>query len=93
MFKLNSNKILLILTATNQFLAQLSVLKILLNLSRFSDVRILPPFRGKAVKGSFDQCHFIFAIKAGKSRIRHRTTLTLNDVIFNDWSSMDFESI
>ena len=35
------------------------------------------------IKGSSDQSHFIFEINVGKSRIRHRTTLKLNDVIFN----------
>ena len=34
-------------------------------------------------KGSSDPSHFIFAINVGKSRIRHRTTPNLNDVIFN----------
>ena len=36
-------------------------------------------------KGSPEPIHFIFEINVGKSRIRHRTTLNLNDV--------DFESI
>ena len=31
------------------------------------------------VKGSSDPSHFIFEINVGKSRIRHRTTLKLND--------------
>ena len=35
------------------------------------------------IKGSSDPSHLIFEINAGKSRIRHRTTLNLNDVIFN----------
>ena len=35
------------------------------------------------LKGSSDPSHFIFEINVGKSRIRHRTTLNLNDVIFN----------
>ena len=30
-------------------------------------------------KGSPDSCHFIFEIDVGKSRIRHRTPLALND--------------
>ena len=40
------------------------------------------------IKGSLDQSHFIFEINVGKSRIRHITTLNLNDI-----SSIDFESI
>ena len=39
-------------------------------------------------KGSPDQSHFIFEINVGKSRIRHITTLNLNDI-----SSIDFASI
>ena len=31
------------------------------------------------VKGSPDPSHFIFEINVGKKRIRHRTTLKLND--------------
>ena len=34
-------------------------------------------------KGSSDQRHFIFEVNVGKSRIRHKTTLKLNDAIFN----------
>ena len=34
-------------------------------------------------EGSSDPSHFIFEINVGKRRIRHRTTLNLNDVIFN----------
>ena len=34
-------------------------------------------------KGSSDPSHFIFGINVGKGRIRHRTTLNLNDGIFN----------
>ena len=34
-------------------------------------------------KGSSDPSHFIFEINIGKSRIRHRTTLNLNDAIFD----------
>jgi len=30
-------------------------------------------------KGSSDSSHFIFEINVGKRRIRHRTTLNLND--------------
>ena len=37
----------------------------------------------KWIKGSSDQSHFIFEINVGKSRIRHTTTLNLNDAIFN----------
>ena len=35
------------------------------------------------VKGSADSSHFIFEINVGKSRIRHRPTLNLNDAILN----------
>ena len=35
-----------------------------------------------SVKGSSDASHFIFEINVGKSRIRHRTTLNLNGIIF-----------
>ena len=35
------------------------------------------------VKGSPDPSHFIFEINPGKRRIRHRTTLNLNDLIFS----------
>ena len=35
------------------------------------------------VKGSPDLSHFTFEIIVGKGRIRHRTTLNLNDTIFN----------
>ena len=31
------------------------------------------------LKGSLDSSHFIFGINVGKSQIRHRTTLKLND--------------
>jgi len=34
------------------------------------------------LKGSPDQSHFIFKINVGKKRIRHRTTLNLNDSRF-----------
>ena len=39
-------------------------------------------------KGSSDLSHFIFEINVGKGRLRHITTLNLNDAI-----SIDFESI
>ena len=35
------------------------------------------------IKGSQDPSHFIFEINIGKRRIRHGTTLNLNDTIFN----------
>ena len=35
------------------------------------------------LKGSPDPSHFIFEINVGKRRIRHRTILNLNDLIFN----------
>ena len=38
-------------------------------------------------KGSSDPSHFIFGKNVGKRRIRHRTTLNLNE------SSVDFDSI
>ena len=34
-------------------------------------------------KGSPYQNHFIYEINIGKRRIRHKTTLNLNDVIFS----------
>ena len=34
-------------------------------------------------KGSSDPIHFIFETNVGKSRIRYRTTLNLNDAILN----------
>ena len=37
------------------------------------------------LKGSSNPSHFIFEINVGKSRIRHITTLNLNDVIFNQF--------
>ena len=37
----------------------------------------------KNIKGSSDPSHFIFGINVGKSRIRHKTTLKLNDAILN----------
>ena len=37
----------------------------------------------KQFKGSPDQSHFIFEINVGKSRIRHRTTLNWNHLIFS----------
>ena len=36
-------------------------------------------FKVYLVKGSSDSSHFIFEINVGKSRIRHTTTLKLND--------------
>ena len=40
-------------------------------------------FKNFEIKGSSDSSHFIFEISVGKSRIRHRTTLNLNNAIFN----------
>ena len=37
------------------------------------------------VKGSSDPRHFTFEINVGKSRVRHRTTLKLNDAICNQF--------
>ena len=37
----------------------------------------------KLLKGIPDSSHFIFEINVGKGRIRHKTTLNLNDAIFN----------
>ena len=42
------------------------------------------------LKGSLDSSHFNFEINVEENRIRHRTTLKLNEV---NISSMDFESI
>ena len=36
-------------------------------------------------KGSSDRSHFIFEINVGKSRILQRTTLNLNDAVFNQF--------
>ena len=41
-------------------------------------------------KGSSDPTHFIFEINGGKSRIRHRTALNSNGIIFN-WFWIDLE--
>ena len=42
-------------------------------------------------KGSSDTSHYIFEINFGKSRIRNRTTLNLNDVVFNRfWVDPEF---
>ena len=35
------------------------------------------------IKGSSDQSRFIFETNVRKSGIRHRTTVNLNDIIFN----------
>ena len=40
--------------------------------------KILSLFKGGPVPS-----HFIFEINVGKKRIRHKTTLNLNDAIFN----------
>jgi len=37
--------------------------------------------RNEKFKGSSDPSHFIFEINVGKGRIRHKTTLNLNDAI------------
>ena len=43
-------------------------------------------------KGSSDPSHFIFEIYAGKSRIRHRTTLNLNIFILNRfWVDLEIQ--
>ena len=44
--------------------------------------------RALEVKGSPDQGHFIFEINVGKGRIRHWTTLNLNEVNFQNWFKM-----
>ena len=44
-------------------------------------VNTITEVRWNTFKGSPDQSHFIFEINVGKSRIRHRTTLKLNNVI------------
>ena len=52
-------------------------------------VNLVSPFFGRLwskmawFKGSPDPSHFIFEINVGKSRIRQRTTLNLNNIIFN----------
>ena len=37
----------------------------------------------KLIKGSSDPSHFIFGITVGKSRIRHTTTLKVNNEFLN----------
>ena len=39
----------------------------------------LPAGKSPVLKGSSDPSHFIFEINVGKRRIRHTTTLKLND--------------
>ena len=53
------------------------------NWSRKSDYACVIIKSGYHFKGSPDSSHFIFEVNVGKRRIRHRTTLNLNDVIFN----------
>ena len=44
------------------------------------------------LKGCPDPSHFIFEINVGKSRIRHRTILNLNDLIFSPfWVDEDIQ--
>ena len=44
------------------------------------------------IKGSLDLSHFIFEMNVGKTRIRHRTTLKLNDEFSKPtFSDMDFK--
>ena len=45
--------------------------------------RMAPYIYDEKVKGSSDQSRFIFETNVGKSRFRHKTTLNLNDIIFN----------
>ena len=47
----------------------------------YAEINIKIPVRNLEFKGSAS--HFIFEINVGKRRIRHRTTLNLNDVIFD----------
>ena len=45
------------------------------------------------LKGSSDQSHFIFEINVGKSRIRHWTTLKLNEFIFYGfWVNLEIQN-
>ena len=50
---------------------------------------------GDSLKGSSDPSHFIFKINVGKRRIRHRTTLKLNDEFLDrlqfDWRWRNFK--
>ena len=47
---------------------------------------------GIELKGSSDQSHFIFENNVGKKRIRHRTTLNLNDPTPNRfWVDLEIE--
>ena len=44
------------------------------------------------LKGSQDLSHFIFEINVGNTRIRHRTVLNLNDLIFNPlWVDLEIQ--
>ena len=47
-------------------------------------------FNQDKIKSSWDPNHFIFEINGGKSRIRHRTALNLNGIIFN-WFWVNLE--
>ena len=47
-------------------------------------------FQCFSLKGSSDPSHFIFEINVGNRRIRHGTTLNLNDIIFH-WFWVDLE--
>ena len=56
----------------------------------FGDIVLIP--KSITIKGSPDQSHFIFEINVGKRRIRHRTTLNLNDLIFNRfWVDLEIQ--
>ena len=41
-------------------------------------------------KGSSDPSHFLFEINVGKRRIRHRTTVNSNEIIFNRYGNSAF---
>ena len=55
-----------------------------------------PRFNSGKFKGSLDPSHFIFEINVGKRRIRHRTTLDLNEsssIVFDFTSNSISESL
>ena len=55
-----------------------------------NDYGMAPYIYDEKIKGSSDRNQFIFEINVGKSRIRHRTTLNLNDAI-SDRFEVDLE--
>ena len=61
------------------------------NLCTYLDVYTKPSIVYQ-FKGSLDLSHFIFEMNVGKTRIRHRTTLKLNDEFSKPtFSDIDFK--